>query len=434
MGRSVLRILPVGLAAVAPCTQAAGSLLLILVASRTMDLAGLGRLSLLYGFLVLASGLVSGFVGDSLTVLDRAARPVRGALQAWFLILAGSGAVFLAGAGLLAGFTDPVQSLVLGLAGFAFVSEEVVRRLLMAELRFGRVTLVDLAMIVGTGLALLAAVGGGLHLIDFVHAILVGQVTGALAGVLLLPRPERYLVPLRGSALRQVARFGVWRAAQQGLRPTLLTGLRFVVILFVGLAAAGELEVARVYAAPALLLVGGFSSFLFSSYARDASRPLQELVSRADRAVAALAVFTLLGSAVALLLLPVAGPMLTGRTPDPTAVTGWLCLTLGIGASIPYGSLAAVRGRASTVFGVRLGESVLSLALAGGVVALSDSFVLAPLCAALGSVGGAVVLRVVVLARPVRVGLPAHSSGAPPTRGPERSKNGTVTLIDTTDT
>ncbi|WP_146065650.1 hypothetical protein [Arthrobacter pityocampae] len=416
MRRRIGQMLPAGLAGIAPCTQAAGSLLLILLASRTLDLAGLGRLSLLYGFFVLASGLVSGFVGDSLTVLDRGARPIRGALQAWFLILAGSVSVLMTVSSHLIGASGIAQALILGSAGFAFVSEEIVRRLLMIDLRFGRVVLVDLAMILGTGLALLAAAGDGLHLADYVLAILVGQVTGALAGVFLLPRSARYVVTMRGSALRQVAGFGVWRAAQQGLRPAVLAGVRFIVILFVGLAAAGELEVARVYAAPALLLVGGFSSFLFSSYARDPSKPLQELVRRADRAVVALAAFTLLGSVAALLLLPVVGPMVTGLMPDPTAVAGWLCLTLGIGASIPYGSLAAVRGRASTVFGVRLTESLLSLALAAGVVALTDSFVLAPMCAACGSLIGALVLRLVVLTRPPRASSPAPSSGTSQSR------------------
>ncbi|MDN4612596.1 hypothetical protein [Arthrobacter burdickii] len=363
-----------------------------------MDLADVGLFSLLYGFFVLGSGLVSGFVGDSVTVLDRSARDIRAALQAWFLLLAGSSSVLLAAASHVLGLTGPAQSLILGLAAFAFISEEIVRRLLMIDLKFGRVTLVDLAMILGTGLVLLAAAGNGLRLIDFIVSVLIGQAAGAVAGVLLLPRSVRYVVPMGGPALREVAGFGIWRAAQQGLRPALLAGIRFVVILSIGLAAAGELEIARVYAAPALLLVGGFSSFLFSSYARDPSRPLPELIHRADRAVIALAAITILGSVVALLLLPVAGPMLTGRMPDPMAVAGWLCLSLGISASIPYGSLAAVRGRAASVFGVRLCESLLSLALATVAVALSDSFVLAPLCAAVGSLTGAAILRSFILA------------------------------------
>lgn len=399
MRHAIRRFLPVGLAAIAPCTQALGSLLLILVASRTLDLAGVGLFSLLYGFFVLGSGLVSGFVGDSMTVLDRTDRGVRGALEAWFLILAGSVALLTAAACLLIGLTSPAGSLIVGLAAFAFIGEEIVRRQLMVQLSFGRVALVDVTMILGSGLLLLGVAGGGLRLIDFVLAVLVGQAAGALAGVLLLPRSERYLVAMRGSALRRVAGFGVWRAAQQGLRPALLSSIRFVVILFIGLAAAGELEIARVYAAPGLLLVGGFSSFLFSSYARDSSKPLHELVHRADRAVIGLTVFTVLGSGAALLLLPVAGPLLTGRMPDPTAVAGWLFLSLGIGASIPYGSLAAVRGKASTVFGVRLSETVLSLVLATVAVALSDSFVLAPLCAAVGSLIGAAVLRFFVLTK-----------------------------------
>lgn len=419
MRHRIGQLLPAGLAATAQCTQAIGSLILILVASRTMDLADVGLFSLVYGFFVLGSGLVSGFVGDSSTVLDRTDHGIRGALQAWFLLLAGGISMLLAVASLSTGLSSPAQSLIVGLAGFAFISEEIVRRQLMIDLKFGRVTLVDLAMILGTGLVLLAAAGDGLHLMDFIVSILIGQAVGAVSGVVLLPRSERYIVAMRKSALREVARFGIWRAAQQGLRPALLAGIRFLVILSVGLAAAGELEIARVYAAPALLLVGGFSSFLLPSYARDSTRPLRELVRRADRAVIALSAFTIVGSVAALLLLPVAGPLLTGRSPDPLAVTGWLCLSLGIGASIPYGSLAAVRGRASTVFSVRLSETLLSLVLAVAAVTLSGSFVLAPLCAAIGSLIGAAVLRLFVLARPGRTECPSTPPSAPQKRRSE---------------
>ncbi|MFC3298646.1 hypothetical protein FJV46_01035 [Arthrobacter agilis] len=419
MRQRIARLLPAGLAALAPCTQAIGSMLLILVASRSIDLAGVGLFSLLYGIFVLGSGLVSGFVGDSMTVLDRRDPAVRGALEVWFLLLATSISVVVAVASFVAGFTGPAGSVIVGLAAFAFIGEEIVRRHHMITLSFGRVTLVDVTMILGSAVLLLVAARDGLEMIDFILAVLVGQTAGALAGLLALPRAERYLVPLRRAALRRVAAFGVWRAAQQGLRPALLASIRFVVIVVVGLAAAGELEIARVYAAPGLLLVGGFSSFLFSSYARDSSRPLHELLRRADRAVVALTVFTVVGSTAALLLLPVAGPLLTGRAPDPLAVTGWLCLALGIGLSIPYGSLAAVRGKASTVFAVRLTETVLSLALATAAVAVSGSFVLAPLCAAAGSLAGAAFLRLFVLASPMHTEYPSTPSSAPQKRRSE---------------
>jgi O-antigen/teichoic acid export membrane protein len=399
MKGALKRLLPLVLAALAQCTQAVGSMLLILLASRTMDLASVGVLSLLYGFFVLGAGLLTGFVGDSLTVLDRSVRSTRAALQMWFLLLSGAVSVLTAAAGFLTGFTDGGLSVILGLAGLAFVTEEIVRRMLMTTLKFGRVTIVDLSVIAGMGVLLLGASRDGFQLDDFLLASLAGQTTGAAVGILLMPRSERYVVSMGKSALGQVARFGIWRAAQQGLRPALLAGIRFAVVFFISMAAAGELEVARIYAAPALLLVGGFASFLLPSYARDSSKPLKELVQRADRAVLALTAFTVLGSIPALLLLPVAGPLLTGRMPDPVAVTGWLLLSLGIGASIPYGSLAAVRGKAATVFGVRLGETLLSLALATAAIALSNSFVLAPLCAAAGSLMGAVVLRVFVLKR-----------------------------------
>jgi len=214
-----------------------------------------------------------------------------------------------------------------------------------------------------------------------------------------LPAEERFLVPLRGGALRAVAAYGVWRSLQQFLRPALLTAVRTAVGVVAGLSATGLLEAGRVYVAPALLLVSGLSSYLFASFARERDRPLPERLRRSDRAVVALLGVTVAIGLVALLLLPVAGPMLFSARPQPIAVLGWLAYTASVAAVTPYGALAAVSGGQAVVFGVRVADTALSLAavMVGLSLGLDPAWSAALL--AVGSLAGGLVLRFALVPR-----------------------------------
>ena len=90
-------------------------------------------------------------------------------------------------------------------------------------------------------------------------------------------------------AIGAVSAYGSWRAAQQFIRPGMLTAVRFIVVAVAGLAATGALEAARIYTAPMLLVVSGASSFLFASYASStgSQSPAQSrrAARRADRGV-----------------------------------------------------------------------------------------------------------------------------------------------------
>src|SRR6185312_6171777 len=96
-GRSVLRSRLARFAVLggiaAQMSQALGSLLLQVLAARLLGADGLGAFAVLFGLIVMATAVCTGFVGDSLTVLDRGRREVRSALQGWLLLMAAAGAV-----------------------------------------------------------------------------------------------------------------------------------------------------------------------------------------------------------------------------------------------------------------------------------------------------------------------------------------------------
>ena len=117
-------------------SQAFGSFVLQALAARTLGLTDFGAFAVLIGGIVLATGIMTGFVGDSLTVLDRSDPRIRTALQLWCLILAAGTFVVSAGLAERSGLAGLHVALVFGAATAAWVVEDTVRRLLMATLRF----------------------------------------------------------------------------------------------------------------------------------------------------------------------------------------------------------------------------------------------------------------------------------------------------------
>src|SRR4051794_7583590 len=92
-------------AVVAQFSQAAASFLLTVAAARYLGSAEFGVLALLVGALVLGTAVMTGFVGDSLTVLDRYDARIRTALELWCVCIATGlmvvGAVLVVGSRLL---------------------------------------------------------------------------------------------------------------------------------------------------------------------------------------------------------------------------------------------------------------------------------------------------------------------------------------------
>lgn len=387
------RVAGVGSSSVAQAIQSLTSMVVLMLAARLLGIEALGLFSILYGALILAAAITSGFVGDSLMVLNRHDPGIQAGLRLWFTILAlllGATACALSWAGTQLGWLGAV---LYGLAAIAYVSEELIRRSHMAVMNFGRLILVDLVVLCSTVAVLVGfAVAGHLSIEAFMLAILCGQCAGTVYGWMKLPASEK-VPPQRPAQIRVVAAFGVWRSALQGLRPAQLTAMRILVTALAGLAAAGQMEAARIYAAPAMLLVTGTCSYLFASLARRNDLSLKAQLRNTDAVVLKLFLATVGCAAIGLLLLPWGGPLLTGLVPSGIAVTGWLAYASAVAVSTPYGLLAAVREQARPVFVIRLLDSILSLVLVAVVLLTTGGYQLVPWAAAVGATIGGFSIR-----------------------------------------
>jgi O-antigen/teichoic acid export membrane protein len=392
---------PVVAAALAQLAQAAGSFGLQVVAAHAMGARGLGVVSLCLGAMILATAVTSGLVGDSLTVLDRHEPSVRAALQGLTVALVVGGSCSAALVLNLTGILGGPEALAFAAATAAFQLEEVLRRVLMASLRFWTLLVVD-ACAVGSTFAALAvlAVAGGIGVASFFIAIAVGQAVGVVVAVAVIPRTERRLVPMVAPAFRRVLSFGAWRGAQVALAPLYLTASRIVVLGAAGAVALGEVEAARVLGAPALLVVQGLGSHLLSTYARDRSVPLVDLRRRARRASIEMGAAAALIGAVLAALVPLIAPVAVGREIDVDVVTviGWAVFAVATATMQPFTSLAVARGRQRAVLAVHCLDVAVGVgALALALLLLSAPVALTPYILALGPVLGGVVVRSVVL-------------------------------------
>jgi O-antigen/teichoic acid export membrane protein len=388
-------------------SQALASFVLQVLVARLLGFEGLGAFAILYGIIVLASAVLSGFVGDSLVVLDRDNRVVRSALEQYALGLSTLAGLVAASIVWLTGLISLAEAALFAAAIVAFCLEELLRRMLMAHLSFWKVAIVDMVGFV-VALAVLGiwSLVAPIVLSSFLAAITIGQLVALFFAAAVLPRTDRYLVAFVRGGFGEVAAYGTWRSLQQLLRPAMLTGVRTLVTIFAGLAATGLLEAARTYVAPALLIIGGLSSFLFVSFAKDKSRPVRELLRRADKAVLALLAGTVAIGVVAVLALPVAGPLLFPETPDLVAVLGWLAYAASVAAVTPYGALAAVGGKQAVVFGVRVGDTIVSIVAVATALALGMGVPLVAVVLSVGSILGGAAIRFFILAPLARRGTP----------------------------
>jgi hypothetical protein len=384
---------------VAQATQAAGSLVIQVLAARNLGAAGLGQFGLLYGTLVLAAGITSGFVGDSMTVLDRHELSVRAALQNWLALISAlcAAACFLVP--WATGFVHYRAALVFGAATFVFLIEDAVRRLLMATLMFWRIAAVDTTSLLAM-VAFLVVVPR-ITLEWLFLAVMVGQLSAVVVGICLLPAQERWVARPCPAQYRAVATYGLWRSIQYAVQPSLLALMRVSVIAILGLAAAGELEAARIYAAPAMLAVYGLGWFLFAKYAIAKAQPMNTAVRSADWEALILILIVVVFGICAVVALPLMGPLVAGHGISALTVVGWLVYTLSVAAVTPYAALAAVRGMQAAVLVVRVADSTLSLVLAAALAYGVKSSEWVPFGLAVGLFAGALTLRQYVL-RPKR--------------------------------
>lgn len=392
-------------ALVAQVWQAATSFGLQVAAAHLLGARGLGELALCLGVIILTTAVTSGFVGDSLTILDRHDPGVRAGLQWWAGVL---GLVGPAVAGVTlwsVGVLEPAEAGWFAAAAALFQLEEVARRLLMATLRFWWLVAVDSAALVVAMLALVvASVLGTVTLASFFLAVAAGQLAGLLVAVALAQARERLLVSLRGARIREVASFGRWRGAQVSVSPAVFTAMRVLVVAVAGTAALGQIEAARIYVAPAILAIQGIGSYLLASYARDRSMLLRPLVSRASKSSLVLAGVALALGVVLWGAAPLVGPWVTGDsfTLPAVAVLGWAVYAAATATMQPFVSLAAARGRQRAALVVRLTDAAISLVALATLLALGLPYEATPFVLAVGPFAAGLITRSMVLAPMLR--------------------------------
>lgn len=410
-------------AAVAQVWQACTSFALQVLAAHLLGAGGLGELALVLGVIVTTTAVTSGVVGDSLTVLDRHDPRVRGGLQWWALLLTCLTSAVAAGVLVGTGLLEVKGGVVFFAASVLFQCEELLRRVFMATMRFWHLVIIDsAALVVSVGSVAVLASTGGVTLVSFLVGVTLGQAAGCVVAISLLPHNERVFVSMRGAAVREVAGFGLWRGAQVSINPALMTGMRGLVILAAGSAALGEIEAARIFVAPTILIVQGLGSYLLASYIRDKQSSLAVLTSRATRAALGMSGSTLLVGVLAAAAVPIAGRFVTGSSFSVHAVTvlGWATYAAAVATFQPFASLAAARGRQRAVFAVGVIDTVL--VIGGLVLALVVFDVpagLTPFMLALGPALGGVQIRRFIL-RPM---LAEHCETSPSgsTRSPMRA-------------
>lgn len=371
---------------------AGSSLVLQIIASRELGGEGLGKFSLLLAVLITANSIQTGWIGDSLTVLDRFDPTTRRGL------FASQAIALVAMAALCGGVAYLVDggrtAIAFAIAGALWALEETGRRLLIARSSFWDLCLNDIIYAVGAlgYLALAVIAGVEISLFVLVLAMAAGSITAILAALAQLPPYELSLPEWGRPELGSVAGFGFWRAAQVGLRPGSQAIVRALVVLFASAAALGELEGARLLLAPLLTVANGAGVYLLPTYTKSvkdgrAFRPPVKL------AMLALAVACGLYTVVAVAAIDLVAPLLTNGTYDvsTTAVIAWGVFTAGFAAGIPAGNAVVASGRSGLAFRLRLVDACVGVAL-GGLFAAVSLVELVPVGLGIGSLVGAVLL------------------------------------------
>lgn len=356
-GRAGPAVLSQGVAALS-------SLVLQVVAARTLGLSGYGAYVVCFGVLVTVTAVFTGFVGDSLTVLDRFDPLVRGALSLTAAAGIALGALVCGVVASAVRHGGPGAGVAFALAAAAWLAREVGRRILTARLSYWLLTATDtIAVVVTLGtLTVLLLTAPGTGLAGIFAAIAVGNVLAGLVGLALLPAAERRPTRPGTAGLARVAGFASWRALQVGLRPGTLVVVRLLVAATGGLAGVGLLEAGRLILAPVQTVVNSAGSVLLAggAAARRQGRGASEWTGRAAVLLVAGA---LAGGAVGAVFADPLGRLVIGRPAPVGLVVGWAVFLAVAAATLPYATEVTVQERSRTVFAIRLADSLTAIGL-----------------------------------------------------------------------
>jgi exopolysaccharide production protein ExoQ len=359
-------------AIVSQAIVAGSSLLLQLVALHELGTTGLGQFAVLFGILITVNSIQSGWLGDSLTVLDRFDPGIRRALVRSQLAIVAIVFTVTTVCALPIGGVSITTAVLFGAASTAWVVEETMRRLLIARREFIKLVVNDAAFAFGSfGLiGFVWGTGGSFTLETLVIALLGGAVVAIAVGVIQLPSVELSRGILGPSRMRDVASFAVWRAAQVGLRPGSQAIVRVLIVALASYEALGQLESARLILAPVLTIVNGAGVYLLPTYAAQAKagRRFNPAVPFAMMIVAGLA--AIYGAATIILREPLTDLLTREANITVLALLAWTAYSVGFGAGVPVGNALVARGRSRIAFNVRVIDASMGVVAATVLAAL----------------------------------------------------------------
>jgi exopolysaccharide production protein ExoQ len=406
---------PLG-AIVSQVLVAGASLVLQLIALRSLGAAGLGSFSLLLGILVTVNSVQTGWIGDSLTVLDRFEPGMRRAIfqsQAAAVVIV---AIVTTSLALPIGGVDLTTALLFGVASVMWTLEETLRRLLIARREFWKLVVNDASFAAGSfGLLAVVVIGGSeITLQTLVASLLAGAVSAIAVGLLQLPSVELSVGLPATARMRELTSFAIWRAVQVAMRPGSQAAVRAVVAVAVSLEALGRLEAARLLIAPVLTVVNGAGVYLLPTYAAQAKRraAFRPGVARAMIVVSGLA--AAYGLAAIALRTTLAGLLTDGATIVTTgALAAWVVYSVGFGAGVPAGSAMVALGRSRRAFAIRGVDAVIGV-LVASLLAIVGWVSAVPAGLGLGAVVGALLLHRALASSPRQMLAPTVAAAERP--------------------
>lgn len=387
---------------------AGGSLVLQVVAARSLGAAGYGTFVLCTTVLTLIVSVQTGWVGDSLTVLDRHDRSIRGALLLSHLGFVVAGGVISTTVFLLLRLGGTGTAAVFAVLVAVWITEELGRRILMARQEFWKLVVNDLVYVVVTLGALVVwyQTGHRLSVSSYFVMMTVGAAAAVVVALLQLPRRELAGGRLSRAGVRKVLDFAAWRSAQAAIRPFGLFVTRVLIATLASRAVLGEVEAARLLLAPALTLLNGVGVFLLPYYARQ-NRESRGVSSAGLLAViGALVVVTCaVGTVATVLVEPLSRLLTSGDFPiEGRTVLGWTAFAVAYAAGMPCATLLVAQRRSRLVFQLRLVDLLVGTALVVAVASLGIPTA-APLAVAVGAfVGAGLLFRQAVQSGPDKLG------------------------------
>lgn len=376
--------------------NALSSLVIQVIGARTLGVEGFGHFILIYSILIALTALYTGWVGDSLVVLDRADPRVRAGIAAsicaWTLAAAATGIT----CGLLIG-TTWIITLEIAALLIVWLLEETGRRIYTARRRYWGLTANDLLYnaVALCGIALVEDGGANLTLETLLLCMIAGSTVAGLASALSLPRAETRLPRPSRESFREIAAFGAWRSFNVGIRPLGLFLARSTAIAVYGAASLSSIQAAWLLLAPAMVLVNGAGMFLLPFLKERELSDSGLRLSTLRTPIVLLACAAAAWSIVAIAFSPSLQRVLFSHSESHLhvgrwAVAGWSMYVVALSFAMPLSMALIARRRPRLVARAQLVETAVGLALVGASCAFAPYWTL-PFAMAAGVATGACV-------------------------------------------